>query len=117
MLTKWCRSPVDPSLRGLKTSALVSKRIIDVNLYLFQSRVLFPGYGILKIITYVAVVSNVIDYRFQKLPEIILFTVSQAFVIAYTSDFIPRMVYKYVYSETHDLKGYIYHSLSIFNVS
>jgi anoctamin-4 len=41
----------------------------------------------------------------------------QAFVIAYTSDFIPRMVYKFVYSDTNDLRGYIYHSLSIFNTS
>ncbi|XP_016965110.1 anoctamin-4 [Drosophila biarmipes] len=55
-------------------------------------------YGILRIITYTAVVSN-------------------AFVIAYTSDFIPRMVYKFVYSETHTLAGYIEHSLSIFNTS
>lgn len=45
------------------------------------------------------------------------FSISQAFVIAYTSDFIPRMVYKFVYSHNHDLKGYIYHSLSKFNTS
>ncbi|XP_055692726.1 anoctamin-4 [Lutzomyia longipalpis] len=55
-------------------------------------------YGILKIITYAAVVSN-------------------AFVIAYTSDFIPRMVYKFVYSDNHNLVGYIDHSLSTFNTS
>ncbi|KAL7732969.1 hypothetical protein ACLKA6_002780 [Drosophila palustris] len=55
-------------------------------------------YGILRIITYTAVVSN-------------------AFVIAYTSDFIPRVVYKFVYSETNTLAGYIEHSLSIFNTS
>ncbi|XP_064545184.1 anoctamin-4 isoform X2 [Drosophila montana] len=55
-------------------------------------------YGILRIITYTAVVSN-------------------AFVIAYTSDFIPRVVYKFVYSESHTLAGYIEHSLSIFNTS
>ncbi|KAH8270378.1 hypothetical protein KR018_009200 [Drosophila ironensis] len=55
-------------------------------------------YGILRIITYTAVVSN-------------------AFVIAYTSDFIPRMVYKFVYSKTNTLAGYIEHSLSIFNTS
>ncbi|XP_038111835.1 anoctamin-4 isoform X2 [Culex quinquefasciatus] len=55
-------------------------------------------YGILKIITYTAVVSN-------------------AFVIAYTSDFIPRMVYKYVYSPHFTLHGYIEHSLSVFNTS
>lgn len=38
-------------------------------------------------------------------------------MIAYTSDFIPRMVYKFVYSDSHDLTGYIHHSLSIFNTS
>lgn len=38
-------------------------------------------------------------------------------MIAYTSDFIPRMVYKFVYSENNDLTGYIYHSLSLFNTS
>ena len=55
-------------------------------------------YGILRIITYAAVVSN-------------------AFVIAYTSDFIPRMVYKFVYSDDNTLYGYIQHSLSVFNTS
>ncbi|XP_019876334.2 anoctamin-4-like isoform X1 [Aethina tumida] len=55
-------------------------------------------YGILKAITYAAVVSN-------------------AFVIAYTSDFIPRMVYQYKYSLTEDLTGYIDSSLSVFNTS
>ncbi|XP_015836241.1 anoctamin-4 isoform X2 [Tribolium castaneum] len=55
-------------------------------------------YGILRAITYTAVVSN-------------------AFVIAYTSDFIPRMVYQYKYSPTEDLVGYIDSSLSTFNTS
>ncbi|XP_069684912.1 anoctamin-5 isoform X2 [Periplaneta americana] len=55
-------------------------------------------YGILQGVTYAAVVSN-------------------AFVIAYTSDFIPRMVYKFVYSKTDDLVGYIDSSLSEFNTS
>ncbi|XP_076687258.1 anoctamin-4 isoform X2 [Andrena cerasifolii] len=55
-------------------------------------------YGILKGVTYVAVVSN-------------------AFVIAYTSDFIPRSVYAIVYSPTNDLVGYIDSSLSEFNTS
>lgn len=50
-------------------------------------------FGILRILTYAAVVSN-------------------AFVIAYTSDYIPRMVYKYVYSPDSSLWGYIDHSLS-----
>ncbi|KAK4878123.1 hypothetical protein RN001_010629 [Aquatica leii] len=55
-------------------------------------------YGILRAITYLAVVSN-------------------AFVIAYTSEFIPRMVYKYRYSKNEDLVGYIDASLSVFNTS
>ncbi|KZC10272.1 Anoctamin-4, partial [Dufourea novaeangliae] len=54
--------------------------------------------GILRGVTYVAVVSN-------------------AFVIAYTSDFIPRSVYAIVYSPTNDLVGYIDSSLSEFNTS
>ncbi|CAB0010579.1 unnamed protein product [Nesidiocoris tenuis] len=55
-------------------------------------------YGILQGVTYCAVVSN-------------------AFVIAYTSDYIPRMVYKLVYSKTNDLVGYIDSSLSAFNTT
>ncbi|XP_011343557.1 anoctamin-4 isoform X2 [Ooceraea biroi] len=55
-------------------------------------------FGILRGVTYVAVVSN-------------------AFVIAYTSDFIPRSVYAFVYSPTDDLVGYIDSSLSEFNTS
>nr|XP_012220988.1 PREDICTED: anoctamin-4 isoform X1 [Linepithema humile] len=55
-------------------------------------------FGILRGVTYVAVVSN-------------------AFVIAYTSDFIPRSVYAFVYSPTENLVGYIDSSLSEFNTS
>ncbi|KAL1116216.1 hypothetical protein AAG570_005711 [Ranatra chinensis] len=55
-------------------------------------------YGILQGVTYCAVVSN-------------------AFVIAYTSDYIPRMVYKLGYSPNNDLVGYIDSSLSVFNTS
>ncbi|XP_039298885.1 anoctamin-4 isoform X1 [Nilaparvata lugens] len=55
-------------------------------------------YGVLQAVTYCAVVSN-------------------AFVIAYTSDYIPRMVYTVVYSKTHDLTGYIDYSLSVFNTT
>lgn len=38
-------------------------------------------------------------------------------MIAYTSDFIPRSVYAFVYSNTNDLTGYIDSSLSEFNTS
>ncbi|KAG1952743.1 anoctamin-1 isoform c [Pimephales promelas] len=40
-----------------------------------------------------------------------------AFVISFTSDFIPRLVYQYIYSETGTMHGFINHTLSYFNVS
>lgn len=47
-----------------------------------------------------------------------LFTlVAQAFVISFTSDFIPRLVYLYMYSENGTMHGFVNHTLSSFNVS
>ena len=43
--------------------------------------------------------------------------VPQAFVIAITSDFIPRLVYQYAYSHNGTLHGFVNHTLSFFNVS
>uniref|UniRef100_A0A4X2LIM8 Anoctamin n=1 Tax=Vombatus ursinus TaxID=29139 RepID=A0A4X2LIM8_VOMUR len=43
--------------------------------------------------------------------------ISNAFVIAVTSDFIPRLVYQYSYSHNGTLHGFINHTLSYFNVS
>uniref|UniRef100_A0A8C9SUH3 Anoctamin n=1 Tax=Scleropages formosus TaxID=113540 RepID=A0A8C9SUH3_SCLFO len=40
-----------------------------------------------------------------------------AFVIAFTSDFIPRLVYQYGYSPDGTMHGFINHTLSYFNVS
>ncbi|XP_054881404.1 anoctamin-1-like isoform X2 [Poeciliopsis prolifica] len=40
-----------------------------------------------------------------------------AFVISFTSDFIPRMVYQYMYSSDGSLHGFVNHTLSYFNVS
>lgn len=44
-------------------------------------------------------------------------SVPQAFVIAVTSDFIPRLVYQYAYSHNGTLHGFVNHTLSFFNVS
>lgn len=41
----------------------------------------------------------------------------QAFVISFTSDFIPRLVYQYMFSQTGTMHGFIDHTLSHFNVS
>lgn len=41
----------------------------------------------------------------------------QAFVISFTSDFIPRMVYQYMYSPDGSMHGFVNHTLSSFNVS
>nr|XP_046239776.1 anoctamin-1a isoform X2 [Scatophagus argus] len=40
-----------------------------------------------------------------------------AFVISFTSDFIPRLVYQYMYSPDGTMHGFINHTLSYFNVS
>ena len=40
-----------------------------------------------------------------------------AFVIAFTSDFIGKLVYEYSYSSDHSLDGYLNNSLSYFNTS
>ncbi|KAL7854733.1 hypothetical protein SRHO_G00169230 [Serrasalmus rhombeus] len=40
-----------------------------------------------------------------------------AFVISFTSDFIPRLVYQYVYSPDGTLHGFVNHTLSYFNVT
>lgn len=41
----------------------------------------------------------------------------QAFVISFTSDFIPRMVYQYKYSPDGSMHGFVNHTLSSFNAS
>ena len=41
--------------------------------------------------------------------------VTNAFIIAFTSEFIPRLVYKYKYSGDHSLNGYLNFTLSYFN--
>ncbi|XP_057696012.1 anoctamin-1a isoform X1 [Corythoichthys intestinalis] len=40
-----------------------------------------------------------------------------ALVISFTSDFIPRLVYQYMYSPDGTMHGFVNHSLSYFNVS
>ncbi|XP_053183948.1 anoctamin-1a [Scomber japonicus] len=40
-----------------------------------------------------------------------------AFVISFTSDFIPRLVYQYMYSPDGTMHGFINHTLSYFNVT
>ncbi|XP_075877433.1 anoctamin-5-like isoform X3 [Nelusetta ayraudi] len=47
----------------------------------------------------------------------IVSVVTNAFIMAFTSDMIPRMVYLYAYSKESNMKGYINDSLSVFNVS
>ncbi|CAG13075.1 unnamed protein product, partial [Tetraodon nigroviridis] len=43
--------------------------------------------------------------------------ITNAFVISFTSEFVPRMIYQYMYSTNGTLNGYTDHSLSYFNVS
>uniref|UniRef100_UPI0037E7E5E4 anoctamin-2 n=1 Tax=Semicossyphus pulcher TaxID=241346 RepID=UPI0037E7E5E4 len=43
--------------------------------------------------------------------------ITNAFVISFTSEFVPRIVYQYMYSVNGTMDGYTEHSLSYFNVS
>uniref|UniRef100_A0A8C5GQI3 Anoctamin n=1 Tax=Gouania willdenowi TaxID=441366 RepID=A0A8C5GQI3_GOUWI len=47
----------------------------------------------------------------------ILSVVTNAFIMAFTSDMIPRMVYLYAYSKEGSMRGYVNNSLSIYNIS
>uniref|UniRef100_A0A671UJD1 Anoctamin n=1 Tax=Sparus aurata TaxID=8175 RepID=A0A671UJD1_SPAAU len=49
----------------------------------------------------------------------ILSVVTNAFIVAFTSDMIPRLVYMYAYQPQGEMnmKGYINNSLSVFNIS
>ncbi|XP_065813201.1 anoctamin-5 isoform X2 [Labrus bergylta] len=49
----------------------------------------------------------------------VLSVVTNAFIVAFTSDMIPRLVYMYAYQskEEMSMKGYINSSLSVFNIS
>ncbi|CAG0886850.1 unnamed protein product [Darwinula stevensoni] len=67
---------------------VTSKRVQDIGAWS----------GILKAVTYIAVICN-------------------AFVIAYTTDFIPRMVYQLSHSSNKSLVGFVDASLSVFNTS
>uniref|UniRef100_A0A8D1M7Q2 Anoctamin n=1 Tax=Sus scrofa TaxID=9823 RepID=A0A8D1M7Q2_PIG len=46
-----------------------------------------------------------------------LAVIINAFVISFTSDFIPRLVYLYMYSADGTMHGFVNHTLSSFNVS
>ncbi|XP_060040044.1 anoctamin-1 isoform X2 [Erinaceus europaeus] len=46
-----------------------------------------------------------------------LAVIINAFVISFTSDFIPRLVYLYMYSKNGTMHGFLNHTLSSFNVS
>uniref|UniRef100_A0A8D0H5Z0 Anoctamin n=1 Tax=Sphenodon punctatus TaxID=8508 RepID=A0A8D0H5Z0_SPHPU len=46
-----------------------------------------------------------------------LAVIINAFVISFTSDFIPRLVYLYMYSENGTMHGFVNHTLSFFNAS
>ncbi|XP_058500899.1 anoctamin-5 isoform X3 [Solea solea] len=49
----------------------------------------------------------------------VLSVVTNAFIVAFTSDMIPRLVYMYAYNAENEMnmKGYINNSLSVFNIS
>lgn len=53
-----------------------------------------------------------VDYIFCAILHVV-----QALIIAFTSKFVDRLVYKSLYSNTHSLEGFVNNSLAYFNVS
>ncbi|KAM4593137.1 anoctamin-5b isoform 1-T1 [Odontesthes bonariensis] len=47
----------------------------------------------------------------------ILSVVTNAFIMAFTSDMIPRMVYLYAYGKDASMRGYVNNSLSVYKIS
>ncbi|KAF3854770.1 hypothetical protein F7725_022825 [Dissostichus mawsoni] len=65
-----------------------------------------------------ALLNNVIEIRLDAAKFVTeLRRPDAAFVISFTSEFVPRMVYQYMYSENGTMKGFTEHSLSYFNVT
>lgn len=62
-------------------------------------------------------VEDVMNLSSAWVPRSLSTLVAQAFVISFTSDFIPRLVYLYMYSENGTMHGFVNHTLSSFNVS
>lgn len=84
----------------------VSQRVRDIGIW----------YRILDAIGKLSVITNVKAFSasFQHCTNASRF---QGFIIAFTSEFIPRLVYMIVVSENHTLDGYLNSSLSYFNTS
>uniref|UniRef100_A0A8C9FFL7 Anoctamin n=1 Tax=Pavo cristatus TaxID=9049 RepID=A0A8C9FFL7_PAVCR len=67
-----------------------------------------------------ALLNNIIEIRLDAkkfVTELRRPVAVRAFVISFTSDFIPRLVYLYMYSENGTMHGFVNHTLSSFNVS
>ena len=54
-----------------------------------------------------------LSFRLQLLHVFIF----QAAIIAFTSEFVPKLVYQYGYNHAGSLEGYVNFSLSVFDVS
>lgn len=86
---------------------------------------------ILNAVAILSVVTNVNLSNFIHVPTFVFFYTFeglvikdiscslflQAFIIAFTSDMIPRMVYLYAYSKDSTMSGYVNNSLSVYNIS
>lgn len=74
--------------------------------------------AILSVVTNVSSSNEAATFLQQRLADsflnVLLF---QAFIVAFTSDMIPRMVYHYAYSNDSSMSGYVNHSLSVFHIS
>lgn len=75
--------------------------------------------AILSVVTNVSFVDHETNHQIQQyfIDSIFCLLLFQAFIMAFTSDMIPRMVYLYAYSKDGSMKGYVNNSLSVFHIS
>lgn len=94
----------------------VSQRVRDIGVWY---RIL-DSIGKLSVITNVGNKTSVPFLIHSRILNVTFITNKSLFVqgciIAFTSNFIPRLVYTYAVSEDHTLNGFLNHSLAYFDV-
>lgn len=74
-------------------------------------------FNIMAILGRIAVVSSVNIFLLAKIQFIEYIIFFQAFIIAFSSNFIPRMVYMIRVNHDHTDEGYLNHTLAFFNTN
>ena len=102
LLNNWVEIRLDAQKFVCETRRAVAERAENIGIW----------FSIMEMIAQLAVISNVSDTSVECLQSIFHQThFPQAFLIAFTSDFIPKLVYRYHYGEG-EMEGFVNFTLS-----